>query len=157
MISRYLLIIYIFIYNLYNFTHICSLSLCSLCSLCPKFSVPMFSVTICVCSLHLFCLCLYCLCLCSPYLCSLCIFSQSVSLTQYVVFSICLSVRPFQLASGEVSLTILMSNIVGEYCRVFYNYPGPKWVVPHSDFLAWLSSATLKISISGVSSQILML
>ena len=31
------------------------------------------------------------------------------------------------------------------------------WAVPHSDFLAWLSSATLKISISGVSSRILML
>ena len=39
------------------------------------------------------------------------VFSQSVSLTQYVAF---LSVRPFQLASGEVSLTILTSNIVGE-------------------------------------------
>ena len=35
-------------------------------------------------------------------------FSQSVSLTQYVV----LCVRLFQLASGEVSLTILSSNIV---------------------------------------------
>ena len=31
-----------------------------------------------------------------------------------------------QLASGEVSLTILTSNNVGEYRRVFYNYPGPK-------------------------------
>ena len=30
------------------------------------------------------------------------------------------------------------------------------WAVPRSDFLAWLSSATLKIFISGVSSQILM-
>ena len=29
--------------------------------------------------------------------------------------------------------------------------------MPHSDFLAWLSSATLKIFISGVSSRILML
>ena len=57
-------------------------------------------------------------------------FSQSVSLTQYVV----LSVRLFQLASGEVSLTILMSNIVGEYRRVFYNYPGQK-----------MSSATLRL------------
>ena len=40
--------------------------------------------------------------------------------------SVCLPVCLFQLASGEVSLTILMSNIVGEYRRVFYNYPGPK-------------------------------
>ena len=30
------------------------------------------------------------------------------------------------------------------------------WAVPHSDFLAWLSSATLKNFISGVSSRILM-
>ena len=34
--------------------------------------------------------------------------------------------RLFQLASGEVSLTILTSNIVGEYRRVFHNYPVPK-------------------------------
>ena len=61
-------------------------------------------------------------------------FSQSFSLTQYVVLTVrlsaclpaCLPVRPFQLASWEVLLTILMSNIVGEYRRVFYNYPGPK-------------------------------
>ena len=32
-----------------------------------------------------------------------------------------------------------------------------KWKVPHSDRLAWLSRATLKIFISGVSSRILML
>ena len=32
----------------------------------------------------------------------------------------------FQLASGEVSLTILTPSIIGEYCRVFYNNPGPK-------------------------------
>ena len=38
----------------------------------------------------------------------------------------CLPACLFQLASGEVSLTILTSNIVGEYRRVFYNYPGPK-------------------------------
>ena len=38
---------------------------------------------------------------------------------------VCLSVCLFQLASGEVSLTILRSTIVGEYRRVFYNYPGP--------------------------------
>ena len=31
------------------------------------------------------------------------------------------------------------------------------WAMPHSDFLAWLSSATLKIFILGISSQILML
>ena len=37
-----------------------------------------------------------------------------------------LPVRLFKLASGEVSLTILTSNNVGEYHRVFYNYPGPK-------------------------------
>ena len=43
-----------------------------------------------------------------------------------VRLSACLSVCPFQLASGEVSLTILTSTIVGEYRRVFYNYPGPK-------------------------------
>ena len=53
------------------------------------------------------------------------LFSQNVSLTQYVVLSVChpvcLSVR-----SREVLLTILLSNIVGDYRRVFYNYPGPK-------------------------------
>ena len=41
-----------------------------------------------------------------------------------------LSARPsacqFQLASGEVLLTILTSTIVGEYRGVFYNYPGAK-------------------------------
>ena len=41
-----------------------------------------------------------------------------------------LSARPpvclLQLASGEVSLTILTSTIVGEYRRVFNNYPDPK-------------------------------
>ena len=31
------------------------------------------------------------------------------------------------------------------------------WAVPHSDFLNWLSSAALKIFISGVSSRMLML
>ena len=31
------------------------------------------------------------------------------------------------------------------------------WAMPHSDFLAWLSSATLKIIILGVSSQILIM
>ena len=30
------------------------------------------------------------------------------------------------VASGEVSLTLLTSTLVGEYHRVFYNYPGPK-------------------------------
>ena len=53
-----------------------------------------------------------------------------VRLTQYMVFSVCppvcLSFCLFQLASGEVSLTILLSNIVGEYRRVFFNYPEPK-------------------------------
>ena len=48
----------------------------------------------------------------------------------YLVLSVCLSaclpVCLFQLASGEVSLTILMSNIVGEYHEVFFNYPGTK-------------------------------
>ena len=39
-----------------------------------------------------------------------------------------------RLASGEVSLTILMSTIVGEYRRVFYNYPGTK-----------LNTATLRL------------
>ena len=33
--------------------------------------------------------------------------------------------RLFQLASGVVSFTILTSTIVGEYRRVFNNYPGP--------------------------------
>ena len=39
---------------------------------------------------------------------------------------VCPPVCLFQLASGEVSLTILTSTIVGEYRRVFNNYPGPK-------------------------------
>ena len=39
--------------------------------------------------------------------------------------SACLPACQFQLASGEVSLTILTSTIVGEYRRVFYKYPGP--------------------------------
>ena len=34
--------------------------------------------------------------------------------------------RLFQLASGDVLLTILTSTIVWEYRRVFNNYPGPK-------------------------------
>ena len=38
----------------------------------------------------------------------------------------CLPACQFQLASGEVSLTIVTSTIVGEYRRVFYNYPGAK-------------------------------
>ena len=38
----------------------------------------------------------------------------------------CLFACLFQLAAGEVSLTILTSNMVGEYRRVFYNYPGTK-------------------------------
>ena len=38
----------------------------------------------------------------------------------------CLPVCQFQLAPGEVSLTLLTSTIVGECRRVFYNYPGPK-------------------------------
>ena len=38
----------------------------------------------------------------------------------------CLPVCQFQLASGEVSLTILTYTIVGEYRRVIINYPGPK-------------------------------
>ena len=50
--------------------------------------------------------------------------------------SACLPVCPpvclFQLASGEVLLTILTSNIVGEYRRVFYNYPGPNNEQCHS-------------------------
>ena len=39
---------------------------------------------------------------------------------------VCLPVCQFQLASGEVSLTILTSTNIGEYRRVFYNYPGAK-------------------------------
>ena len=39
---------------------------------------------------------------------------------------VCLSARLFQLASGEGSLTILTSTIVGEYRIGFNNYPGPK-------------------------------
>ena len=54
------------------------------------------------------------------------LFSQSVSLTQYVVLCVRLPVCLFQLASGGVLLTILRSNIVGEYRRVFYNSPGTK-------------------------------
>ena len=61
--------------------------------------------------------------LCKLGPCTVLIFSQSVSLTQYVVLSVRLSACLFQLASGEVSLTILTSTIVGEYRRVFYNYP----------------------------------
>ena len=47
------------------------------------------------------------------------IFSQSVSLTQYVVLFFCPPVCLSQLASGEFSLTILTLTIVGEYRRVF--------------------------------------
>ena len=46
--------------------------------------------------------------------------------SQYTGLSACPPACLFQLASREVSLTIVMSNIVGEYRRVFYNYPGPK-------------------------------
>ena len=46
--------------------------------------------------------------------------SQHIGLPVYL--PACLSTaRLFQLAFGEVSLTILTSNIVEEYCRVFYN------------------------------------
>ena len=48
--------------------------------------------------------------------------SQHIGLS--VCLPVCLSARLFQLASGEVLLTILTSTIVGEYHRVFYNYPG---------------------------------
>ena len=46
--------------------------------------------------------------------------------SKHIGLPVCLSIRLFQLASVEVSLTILMSNIVGEYPGVFYNYPGTK-------------------------------
>ena len=50
--------------------------------------------------------------------------------SQHIGLPVCLSARLsvclFQLASGEVLLTILTSTIVGEYRRVFNNYPGPK-------------------------------
>ena len=51
-----------------------------------------------------------------------------------ICLSVCLPARLFQLASGEVLLTILTSTIVGEYRRVFYNYPGQK-----------MNSATLRL------------
>ena len=43
---------------------------------------------------------------------------------RFACLSVRLSARLFQLASGEVLFTILTSNIVGKYPRVFYNYPG---------------------------------
>ena len=46
--------------------------------------------------------------------------------SKHIGLPVCLSIRLFQLASVEVSLTILMSNIVGEYRRVFCNYLGTK-------------------------------
>ena len=39
---------------------------------------------------------------------------------------VCPPARLFQLVSGEVSLTILTSTIVSEYCRVFNNYPATR-------------------------------
>ena len=42
--------------------------------------------------------------------------------SQHIGLPVCL----FQLASGEVLLSMLMSNIVGEYRRAFNNYPGTK-------------------------------
>ena len=44
--------------------------------------------------------------------------------SQYTGLPVRLPVCLFQLASGEVLLTIRTSNIVGEYCGVFY--PDPK-------------------------------
>ena len=46
--------------------------------------------------------------------------------SQYTGLPARLPVCQFQLASGEVSLTILVSNIVGDSRRVFYNYSGTK-------------------------------
>ena len=43
-----------------------------------------------------------------------------------VCLSACLPVCLFQLVSGEVSLPILTSTIVGEHRRVFNNYPATR-------------------------------
>ena len=72
----------------------------------------------------------------------------TIAASQYTGLSVCPPACLFQLASEEVSLTMITSTIVGEYHRVFYNYPGPKneqchthtvqlgWAVPHSKILS---------------------
>ena len=57
---------------------------------------------------------------------SLILFSQSVSLTNYIRGSVRPPACLLQLASWEVLVTIQTSTNVGVYRRVFYNYPGPK-------------------------------
>ena len=61
------------------------------------------------------------------------LFSQSVTLTQYLVLSACLSVRPFQLASGEILLTILLSNNVRKCSRVFTDTNTDSDIVTNTD------------------------
>ena len=50
----------------------------------------------------------------------------TIAASQYTGLSVCPPACLFQLASGEVSLTILTYTIVGEYRRVFFKRPGPK-------------------------------
>ena len=46
--------------------------------------------------------------------------------TIYALTPLATTIQLFQIASREVSLTILLSNIVRKCYRVFYIYPGPK-------------------------------
>ena len=75
--------------------------------------------------------------------------------------SVCLSVCLFVCLS--VFPVFFSRRLIGSYTGFWQWFWQPTyptrcselgWAVPHSDFLAWLSSATLKNSISGVSSQI---
>ena len=77
--------------------------------------------------------------------------------------SVCLSVCLFVCLS--VFPVFFSRRLIGSYTGFWQWFWQPTyptrcselgWAVPHSDFLAWLSSATLKNFISGVSSRILM-
>ena len=65
--------------------------------------------------------------------------------------------KRIQSASGEVSLTILLSNTFRKCSRVFFNNPSPNEQFHTRIFLAWLNKATLKIVIIDASSRILIL
>ena len=78
-----------------------------------------------------------------------------VNFCLFVCLSVCLSVFP----------VFFSRRLIGWYTGFWQWFCQPTypcrcselgWAVPHSDFLAWLSSATLKNFISGVSRRILM-
>ena len=93
-----------------------------------------------------------------------CLALSKRALDQYFEMSVCLYVCLSVCVS--VCLSPISRPLIGRangFWQWFWHPTYPTrcselgWAVPRSDFLAWLSSATLKISISGVSSRIWML